>query len=60
MEGGLKEEFQKPYWEELTKFVRKQYLSNKVYPPAKNIFRLLIFVLWTKSSCHRRSRSLPR
>jgi uracil-DNA glycosylase len=35
----LKEEFSKPYWIELTEFVRKQYLSGKVYPPAKNIFR---------------------
>ena len=35
----LKSEFQKPYWEELTKFVRKQYLSGKVYTPAKNVFR---------------------
>lgn len=35
----LKTEFQKPYWEELTEFVRSQYLSGKVYPSAKNIFR---------------------
>lgn len=35
----LKTEFQKPYWEKLTDFVRSQYLSGKVYPPAKNIFR---------------------
>ncbi|MFA6533413.1 MAG: uracil-DNA glycosylase [Patescibacteria group bacterium] len=35
----LMPEFQKSYWEDLTKFVRKQYLSSKVYPPAKNIFR---------------------
>ena len=35
----LKKEFQKSYWEELTEFVRSQYLSGKVYPPAKNIFR---------------------
>lgn len=35
----LKPEFEKQYWEELTAFVRKQYLSGKVYPPAKNIFR---------------------
>jgi len=35
----LKKEFYKPYWEELTEFVRSQYLSGKVYPPAKNIFR---------------------
>ncbi len=32
------EEFKKPYWEELTTFVRKQYETTKVYPPAKNIF----------------------
>ncbi|MEK7597187.1 MAG: uracil-DNA glycosylase [Patescibacteria group bacterium] len=35
----LKAEFQKPYWEELTEFVRQQYLSGKAYPPAKNVFR---------------------
>ena len=35
----LMTEFQKPYWEELTEFIRQQYLSGKVYPPAKNIFR---------------------
>ena len=35
----LKTEFKKPYWEKLTEFVRLQYLSGKVYPPAKNIFR---------------------
>lgn len=35
----LTTEFKKTYWEELTKFVRSQYLSGKVYPPAKNIFR---------------------
>jgi hypothetical protein len=35
----LETEFQKSYWEELTEFVRQQYLSSKVYPPAKNIFR---------------------
>jgi uracil-DNA glycosylase len=35
----LRSEFEKPYWQELTEFVRQQYLSGKVYPPAKNIFR---------------------
>ena len=35
----LKTEFEKPYWGKLTKFVRDQYLSSKIYPPAKNIFR---------------------
>ncbi|EKE14583.1 MAG: hypothetical protein ACD_12C00405G0001 [uncultured bacterium] len=35
----LKPEFEKPYWQELAEFVRQQYLTSKVYPPAKNIFR---------------------
>jgi len=35
---ALKPEFEKTYWEDLTDFVRKQYLSGIVYPPAKNIF----------------------
>lgn len=37
----LKQEFEKPYWESLTKSVREQYLKTTVYPPAKNIFRAL-------------------
>jgi uracil-DNA glycosylase len=36
---ALETEFQKLYWKKLTEFVRKQYLSEKVYPSAKNIFR---------------------
>lgn len=36
---ALENEFQKPYWEELTNFVRIQYQKTKVYPPASNIFR---------------------
>ena len=35
----LKTEFKKSYWKDLTEFVRQQYLSGKVYPQAKNIFR---------------------
>lgn len=35
----LETEFEKSYWKDLTEFVRQQYLSGKVYPPAKNIFR---------------------
>lgn len=31
-------EFEKPYWEKLTEFVRKQYLSGRVFPLPKNIF----------------------
>lgn len=36
---ALKAEFDKPYWEALTKSVREQYKTTTVYPPAKNIFR---------------------
>ncbi len=36
---ALASEFDKPYWEALTKKIREQYLTNKVYPPPKNIFR---------------------
>lgn len=35
----LQEEFVKPYWEQLATFVRSQYLTKTVYPPAKNVFR---------------------
>jgi uracil-DNA glycosylase len=35
----LKEEFEKPYFEQLSKFVKDEYLKNKVYPHPKNIFR---------------------
>ena len=35
----LKNEFEKPYWEKLTGFVRNQYLNGKVFPPPKSIFR---------------------
>jgi len=36
---ALKGEFDKPYWESLTKSVKEQYTNTKVYPPARNIFR---------------------
>jgi uracil-DNA glycosylase len=36
---ALREEFEKDYWNSLTKTVREQYLKTKVYPSAKNIFR---------------------
>lgn len=36
---ALDQEFNKPYWSELTGFVRTQYSKGKVYPPASNIFR---------------------
>jgi uracil-DNA glycosylase len=35
---ALSEEFDKPYFQALTKFVRHEYQTNKIYPPAKLIF----------------------
>jgi len=35
----LKEEFEKPYFQELSEFVKQEYKNNTVYPPPKNIFR---------------------
>ncbi len=35
---ALKEEFEKPYFEKLTDFVRQEYQNTKVFPPAKLIF----------------------
>ncbi len=37
----LKDEFEKPYFKELTEFVKKEYKSATVYPPAKLIFNAL-------------------
>lgn len=34
----LQEEFEKPYFKQLTEFVHSEYASQKVYPPAKLIF----------------------
>lgn len=31
-------EFTKPYWEDLAEFVRGEYLTKTVYPPAKKVF----------------------
>ncbi|MCQ2219062.1 MAG: uracil-DNA glycosylase [Paludibacteraceae bacterium] len=35
---ALQEEFNKPYFEILTSFVRKEYQTTTIYPPAKLIF----------------------
>lgn len=35
----LQEEFNKPYFEELTVFVKKEYGSKTVFPPPKDIFK---------------------
>ncbi len=37
--AALEPEFSKPYWELLTSFVRDQYQTKQVFPPAQNIFR---------------------
>lgn len=36
---ALAEEFKKPYFAELTEFVKKEYAGEPVYPPPKYIFR---------------------
>ncbi len=35
----LQQEFEKPYFVQLTDFVRKEYAQHTVYPPAREIFR---------------------
>lgn len=35
---ALSIEFSKPYWEELTGFVRNEYISKEVFPPARLVF----------------------
>lgn len=35
----LAAEFEKPYFKQLTDFVRNEYTTKKVYPPPKDIFR---------------------
>lgn len=35
----LQEEFDKPYFEQLTDFVRSEYSSRKIFPSGRNIFR---------------------
>ncbi len=37
--AALAPEFEKPYWKELTEYVRAQYQSNTCFPAPKNIFR---------------------
>lgn len=34
----LQEEFERPYFQQLTEFVRLEYQTQKIYPPAKLIF----------------------
>jgi uracil-DNA glycosylase len=37
----LDEEFKKPYFKDLTDFVKREYQENTIYPPAKYIFNAL-------------------
>ncbi len=37
--GLLQEEFDKPYFEELTHFVKSEYSAGQVFPAGRNIFR---------------------
>lgn len=37
----LQDEFEKPYFKDLAEFVRSEYVTNTVYPPAKLIFNAL-------------------
>ena len=32
-------EFEKPYFQELTEFIRQEYITQTIYPPGKEIFR---------------------
>ena len=36
---ALASEFEKPYWKELTGFVKGEYASKTCFPEGKNIFR---------------------
>ncbi len=39
----LKEEFQKPYFQQLSAFLRRQYATTKVYPPRLQVFSAFEF-----------------
>ena len=40
---AIEEEFKKPYYSELYKFVREEYSRTKIYPPAEDIFNAMHF-----------------
>ena len=44
----LKDEFGKPYYAELYKFVKGEYEKTKVYPPSKDIFNAFHFTPYSK------------
>ena len=44
----LQEEFDKPYFKELTDFVKKEYHKKTVFPPPKDIFKAFLQALAAK------------
>lgn len=46
---ALKEEFDKPYFEELAKFIKDEYVSTAVYPPPAFIFRAFELTPFSKA-----------
>jgi uracil-DNA glycosylase len=36
---ALAPEFEKPYWHDLTEFVKSEYARTRCFPEGKNIFR---------------------
>jgi len=43
LENILKDEFEKPYFESLIKFVKSEYKINKCYPKGSDIFNAFEF-----------------
>ena len=44
----LQEEFDKPYFAELVDFVKVEYASQQIFPPARNIFRAFAVIMLNK------------
>ena len=44
----LKDEFGKPYYAELYRFIKEEYKNNKVYPPPDDIFNAFHFTPYSK------------
>ena len=40
---AMQEEFQKPYYKELYQFVKEEYDSTQIFPPADDIFNAMHF-----------------
>ena len=42
---ALKEEFRKPYYAKLFEFVKSEYATRVIYPPADEIFNAYVYLL---------------